>query len=200
MDELFLPGIVLMENAARGIADVARARLPRGGRVAVVCGPGNNGGDGFAAARHLSNGGFDVSIHLVMPAVACPGGSDADRNLRIARAMGLPVREDVDLEGAVLVLDGIFGTGLSRTVREPAKGAIEAIGAAACPVVAIDLPSGLDANTGAIHGVAVRADVTATMVAPKQGFERGEGPRLVGEVVVVDIGVPPSLVRRVLDR
>jgi NAD(P)H-hydrate epimerase len=201
MEEVGIPGIALMENAARGIADVARARLAGGlGPVAVVCGPGKNGGDGFAAARHLSNAGLEVRVHLVVPPEAYPDGSDAGTNLRILRAMGVPVRTDVDLAGAAMVLDGIFGTGLTRPVRDPYVAAVRAIhaaGAAGAYVVAIDLPSGLDANTGAVLGIAVHARCTATMVAPKAGFLLGEGPRLVGEVCIVDIGAPPSLVTRV---
>ena len=200
MEELGIPGIVLMENAARGIADLVRERLGSspGGPVAIVCGPGNNGGDGFAAARHLSNAGVDVRLHLVVPADAYPDDSDAGQNLRIVRAMGLPLREDVDLEGAAIVVDAVFGTGLTRPVREPYLSAVRAMGNAGVDVVAVDVPSGLDANTGAILGAAVRAAVTATMVAPKAGFALGEGPRLTGEVRVVDIGVPPSVLERVL--
>jgi NAD(P)H-hydrate epimerase len=197
MEELHIPGIVLMENAARGIAQVALRRLEgRPGPVAVVCGPGNNGGDGLAAARHLANAGRDVRIHLVVPAEAYRRGSDPAIHLDIARAMGLPLRDDLELSGAGLILDGIFGTGLTRTVRPPFGSAIEAINGAPAPVLAIDLPSGLDANTGAILGAAVRADITATMGARKVGFTLLEGPGLVGQVEVVDLGLPPSVIAR----
>lgn len=197
MDELFIPGIVLMENAARGIARVALSRLiGRPGPVAVVCGPGNNGGDGLAAARHLANAGADVRIQLVVPAEAYREGSDPAVHLAVARAMGLPLRDGLDLGDAVLILDGIFGTGLSRRVRPPFGAAIDAINDAPGAVLAIDLPSGLDANTGAVLGVAVRADATATMGARKVGFTLGEGPRLVGEVEVIDLGIPPSVIER----
>jgi NAD(P)H-hydrate epimerase len=198
MEELSIPGIVLMENAARGAAESLIRRFPGlGGTVAVVCGPGNNGGDGFAAARHLANAGLHVRIHLVAPPDGFREGSDAATNLAIVRAMGLPVLANVELGGAAIVVDAIFGTGLSRAVREPYRAAIAAVRAARARVVAIDLPSGLDADTGRTLGIAVRADLTATMVAPKVGFTLGDGPSLVGEVVVVDIGVPPAVVRRV---
>ncbi|MHC4493884.1 MAG: NAD(P)H-hydrate epimerase [Planctomycetota bacterium] len=197
MEELHIPGIVLMENAARGIAQVALRRLQgRSGPVAVVCGPGNNGGDGFAAARHLANAGTDVRIHLVVPAEAYREGSDPAIHLAVVRAMGLPLRDDLELDGAVLILDGIFGTGLTRGVRPPFGSAIEAINGAGSSVLAIDVPSGLDANTGAILGAAVRADVTATMGAPKVGFRLGDGPAHVGEVEVIDLGIPPTVVER----
>jgi NAD(P)H-hydrate epimerase len=198
MEELRIPGIVLMENAARGIAEAILRRFPAPrGPIAVVCGPGNNGGDGLAAARHLSNAGLDVRIHLVTRVEASRPASDAGTNLRIVRAMGLPVLENMALDGAAVLVDAIFGTGLSRAVRAPYRAAIAAVRRSKAKVVAVDLPSGLDADTGKVLGVAVRADLTATMVAPKIGFTLGEGPSLVGEVVVVDIGVPPSVLRRV---
>lgn len=198
MEELGIPGIVLMENAARGVAEVVRERLGGArGPVAIFCGPGNNGGDGFAAARHLANAGVEVRLHLVVPADAYPDGSDAGTNLRIARAMGLPLVEDFDTSGAALLVDAVFGTGLTRPVREPYLGAVRAMEASGAEVVAVDLPSGLDANTGTVLGAAVKAAVTATMVAPKVGFALAEGPRLVGEVRVIDIGIPPAVVARV---
>ena len=198
MEELGIPGIVLMENAARGIAELARERLGGGaGPVAVVCGPGNNGGDGFAAARHLANAGVGVRLHLVVPPEAIRADSDAGINLRIATAMGLPRSRDLELGEAVLILDAIFGTGLTRDVRKPYRDAILAINRADADVLAIDVPSGLDADTGAVHGVAVEAALTATMTAPKAGFALAQGPAHVGDVRVVDIGVPPALVVRI---
>jgi NAD(P)H-hydrate epimerase len=196
-EELHIPGIVLMENAAIGVAAVALEMGARKGRVAVVCGPGSNGGDGLAAARHLSNRGIDVRVHLALPADAYPDGSDAATNLAIARAMGIPLREDLALSGAALVIDALLGTGLVRDIREPFRTAVAAIHDAGCPILAVDLPSGLDANSGEARGEAVRATRTATMVAPKVGFAKRDGPLHVGRVVVVDIGVPPFVVDRV---
>jgi len=197
MEEFHLPGIILMENAARGVARVARGLLGEAGRVAIVCGPGNNGGDGLAAARHLANAGVEVAIHLVVPAEAYREGSDAAVNLEIVRAMGLNLRDDLELEPAAAVIDGIFGTGLSREIRgEPYSSAIRAVNEAPGQILAIDLPSGLDANTGLPLGMAVRADVTATMAAPKVGFGLASGPELVGRVEVVDIGIPRSVIAR----
>ena len=198
MEEYGLPGIVLMENAARGIAGIALHLLDGASSVAILCGPGNNGGDGLAAARHLANAGIDVSVHLVMPPEAYREGSDPALNLAVVRAMGLALRDDVELGGAAVILDGIFGTGLSREIRgAPYRGAIQAVNEASGTVLAIDLPSGLDANTGLPLGAAVRADVTATMAAPKIGFELGQGPDLVGRVEVVDIGIPTAVIERV---
>ncbi len=197
-EELRMPGLLLMENAAIGIAALARDLYAGKGHVAVVCGPGNNGGDGLAAARHLSNGGADVRVHLALPADTYRDGSDAATNLAIVRAMGIPLREDLELSGPALVIDALLGTGLVRDIREPFRTAVAVINGANCPVLAVDLPSGLDANTGEARGGAVRATVTATMVAPKVGFARKDGPVHVGRVVVVDIGVPRFVVERVV--
>jgi NAD(P)H-hydrate epimerase len=194
MNELGIPGIVLMENAARGLA----ALIPENeGCVAIVCGPGNNGGDGFAVARHLLNRGREVSVHLVASEEGFRAESDAGINLSILRAMGVPLRGDLAFHEAGVVVDALFGTGLDRPVAEPYAGAIRAINAAQGRVLAVDIPSGLDADSGAVLGDAVRADWTGTMVAPKIGFALGEGPTHTGEVRVVDIGAPPSLIDRV---
>ncbi len=196
-EELLIPSLLLMENAAIGIAAAAVSLGAGSGPVAVVCGAGNNGGDGLAAARHLWNREMDVRVHLVLPADALRDGSDAATNLAIVRAMGIPLREDLDLSGAALVIDALLGTGLVRDIREPFRPAVAAINDARCPVLAVDVPSGLDANSGEARGSAVRATVTAAMVAPKVGFARKDGPLHVGRVVVVDIGVPRSVVERV---
>lgn len=196
-DELRIPGLLLMENAAIGIASAALALGGRNGHVAVVCGPGSNGGDGLAAARHLKNRDVDVRVHLVLPADAYRDGSDAATNLAIVRAMGMPLREDLALGRPALVIDALLGTGLVRDIREPFRSAVAAINDAQCPVLAVDVPSGLDANSGEVRGSAVRATVTTTMVAPKVGFSRKDGPLHAGRVVVVDIGVPRSIVERV---
>jgi NAD(P)H-hydrate epimerase len=198
-EELRIPGLLLMENAAIGIAAHAAALLEGStGHVAVVCGPGNNGGDGLAAARHLSNRGLDVRVYLALPVDAYGDKSDAATNLAIVRAMGIPVYEDLQLGSAALVVDALLGTGLVRHIRDPFRTAVLAMNEVRCPVLSVDLPSGLDANSGEVLGVAVSATVTATMVAPKVGFEKKDGPLHVGRVVVVDIGVPPSLVERVV--
>ena len=196
MEDYAIPGIVLMENASRGIAAIASGMAPAGSPIAIVCGPGNNGGDGFAAARHLSNLGFAPRLHMAIDSDSLKPGSDPAVNFGIARAMGLPLRDPLDLGDAVLVLDAVFGTGLQREVRAPFREILETIRDAGRPVLAVDLPSGLDADTGEVLGVCVRADVTATMVAPKTGFLRAEGPANVGRVEVVDIGAPAAILAR----
>lgn len=185
-----IPGLILMENAAIGIArEILASSLPPG-PAAIVCGPGNNGGDGFAVARHLALRGVETRLHLLVPEDAYREGSPAAIQLRIARSMRIPRLSGLSFEGAALVVDAIFGTGLAREVREPYRGAIRAINESGRPVVAVDLPSGLDANSGRPLGLAVRATLTVTMVAPKLGFYLADGPAHVGEVRVVGIGAP----------
>jgi NAD(P)H-hydrate epimerase len=165
----------------------------------VLCGPGNNGGDGFVVARHLHNRGFAVAVHVIGAGGYAPG-SDAAVNHEVARRMGLPLRR---LEGppdvaepalaAGTVVDALFGTGLARPLAAPFLDWVRAVNASGRPVAALDVPSGLDADTGVPLGAAIAARVTITFAAPKLGFARGEGPRLAGEVHVVDIGIPREI-------
>lgn len=199
MEELGLPGLILMENAARGVAEVVLSlRNLAPGPIVVACGPGNNGGDGFAVARHLTNEGLPVGVLLVPAPGDYPPGSDAAINLEVARAMGIPLVTEAALTAASLVVDALFGTGLDREVRDPYAGLIRRINETGAPVLAVDIPSGLDADTGEVLGTAVVAQHTATMVAPKTGFARAQGPKHVGRLHVVGIGTPPELVDRVL--
>ena len=199
IDELNLPGVVLMENAGRGAAACALEILGESaGPAAIVCGSGNNGGDGYVVARHLHNHRVEVVVHLLSDREKVRG--DARTNLTIIEHMGLDIRrtppDELDLSGAELVVDAIFGTGLSGAVRPPYDAAIRVINDAPAPVLAIDIPSGLDANTGEVLGVCVRADRTATFALPKVGFTRGSGPDMIGELTVVDIGMPREVLER----
>lgn len=189
-----IPGIVLMENAARGVSDVALQMINPPHRVHMLCGPGNNGGDGWAAARHLHNAGCAVSI----TSIGAPReGTDAATNASIAEAMGIPVLAWDDVRGVDLVIDALFGTGLDRPVDGAVKALIDSINAADVRVLAVDLPSGLDANSGSPLGAAIRADATATLVAWKHGFLELESVRWTGEIHTVDIGVPRELVNAI---
>ncbi|MGQ0613030.1 MAG: NAD(P)H-hydrate epimerase [Planctomycetaceae bacterium] len=197
IEELGIPGLLLMENAGRGIAAAAREMLAGDPKpVLVTCGPGNNGGDGFAAARHLLAADVDVRVHLAAPAESHDPGSDAGRNLAMLRALRAPVTTKPRFRESALVVDALFGTGLTRPLEGAWAALVARINGAGVPVLAVDIPSGLDADTGGILGAAVRATVTATMVAPKAGFDRGEGPAHVGRVVVVGLGYPASSIDR----
>jgi len=198
-----IPSIVLMENASRGAADAARDLLPSGPdscEALVFCGPGNNGGDGFACARHLHNAG--ARVRLVLLADPDKYKADAATNLEIVRRMRLPLSPfDADEPPAPtprpdLVIDAIFGTGLTRPVGGPFARAVErlnALGALGVPVLALDLPSGLDAETGRPLGTAVRASRTVTFEALKPAMLELPAQRYLGDIVVAPIGVPREL-------
>lgn len=194
--ELGLPGIVLMENAARGLADLADEFAGQNDApIRICCGPGNNGGDGLAMARWLANSGRAVVLHLAVDSY--PEHSDAGVHDRVCRAMGIPRSNEPPEGPCALAVDALFGTGLDRPILPPIDRFVTALNSLEAPVLAVDIPSGLDADTGAPHGIAVRATLTGTMVAPKAGFEAPEAQDHIGEVRVIDIGVPPELVRRV---
>lgn len=198
--ELLLPGELLMENAGRAVAEaaLALARERRCGRAVVAAGPGNNGGDGFVAARHLL-GRLPVEVLVLGDPERIAG--DAARNLERCRRLAISIRAldaaaplAAALAGAppALAIDALFGTGLARPLDGLARAAVEALNAAAVPVVAVDLPSGLDCDTGEILGAAVRADVTVTFVAEKVGFALAAGPAHCGRVLKAPIGFPAA--------
>ncbi len=196
IEGLGVPGVVLMENAGRGCADIVVGMYNGGGHVAIFCGPGNNGGDGYVVARHLNLLGIPARVAVLAERAKITG--DANINLRIIEKIGLDVRfaaadDAVELsavlDGASLIVDAIFGTGLSGQVRDNYLPVIAAINDSVCPVFAVDIPSGLDCDTGRPLGIAVKANITATFVAVKQGFENPESKAYTGKVVVVDIGV-----------
>jgi len=197
---LKLPTIVLMENAGRGAAAWLRDRL-KSGRVAIACGPGNNGGDGGVVARHLDAWGFDVHVAWFVDPDRLRGDAAAQRD--ILERSGIPsetIGDDAEpaavdalWAGADWVVDALLGTGLDRPVEGRVASAIASINRSGRPILALDLPSGLDADTGRPLGIAVRADATATFVGPKLGFDRPGAADYTGEVVVIDIGVPRSI-------
>ena len=200
IDKLGLPGLVLMENAGRGVAEIiarARPHLP-GLDVRVVCGSGQNGGDGFVLARHLLDRGAQVQVFLAMPREKMVG--DAAVFARAFEALPGALVRDASFEadattwraylaGADVIVDAVFGTGLRSEVTGPAAAAIRAMNAVDALRVAVDIPSGLDADTGFVRGVAFAAHVTATMACRKLGLVLDpDAP--VGRVEVVDLGVP----------
>lgn len=199
--ECGIPGVVLMENAGRGAAILTREHFGdlAGRRVVVVCGRGNNGGDGLVMARVFHGWGAEVRVFLLGERDRVQG--DARINLDIAQKMGLEVVEVQDdsrldqfsLSGADLVVDAILGTGLNSEVGGLYRTVIEAINRSGAPVAAVDIPSGLNADTGAIMGWAVRADLTVTFGLPKVGLLMMPAERLVGRLEVVDIGIPPHV-------
>lgn len=180
------PGLVLMRNAGAAVAERARAHLGSGGRVLVLCGPGNNGGDGFEAARLLAEAGFEAVLHLLGEREALTGDAAAAAAAwtgPVAAIEPLP-----DFAAFDLVIDALFGAGLSRDIEGAAARLIAALNAARRPVLAVDVPSGVDGDTGAVRGVAVRADETVTFVRLKPGHLLQPGRAQCGALHVAEIG------------
>jgi NAD(P)H-hydrate epimerase len=201
VEELKVPGIVLMENAGRQVAEVAREMIvSETPHVLVLAGGGNNGGDAFVAARHLALDDVWAKIVVFAPRDQIQG--DADTNLKVLEAMDFevvhlagPVEETVEqlthfLHPADLVIDGLLGTGAEGEIREPFASVIETVNEADRLVLAVDIPSGLDADTGEALGPAILAARTVTLAAFKKGFENPNARQYTGEVVLADIGVP----------
>lgn len=203
IEEIGVPGVVLMENAGRSCAELAQQKLAAAPdpRVCVFCGAGNNGGDGYVIARHLLNAGIPTTVVLCGDREKVQG--DARVNLEILERLGHcmellnPESEDVVAavrsfgRGASLIVDALFGTGLRGLLKEPYRAIIEAINALGCPILAVDIPSGLDCDTGQPLGAAIRAAYTVTFVAVKMGFLRPEARTYTGELHVASIGVEP---------
>lgn len=199
--ECGLPGVVLMENAGRGAAVLTATYFGNlsDKKIAIVCGKGNNGGDGFVMGRIFHGWGARVCFYLLGNREEVSG--DARINLDVALKMGLEVieiRKDAHLDrlnfsGADLIVDAIFGTGLNSEVRGRYREAIEAINRSPARVVAVDVPSGIHSDDGRVLGTAVRADLTATFGLPKIGLFMAPGERFAGKLEVVDIGLPPHV-------
>ena len=203
--EFGIPEGVLIEHAGAAAAAVtrrlrARARKSRA-EVLVLSGGGANGGDGFVAARHLDNRGIPVSVVLLADPVKVEGAARV--NLEILKRLRVPVREAASVLSwrrwsrrsprVGVVVDAMLGTGVTGRVREPIASAIRWVNRQRCPVVSVDVPSGLSADTGRPCGAAVRATATVTCGLPKIGLNRGEGKRLSGRVTVADISLPRAL-------
>jgi ADP-dependent NAD(P)H-hydrate dehydratase / NAD(P)H-hydrate epimerase len=184
------PTLELMERAGTATAEAVLARYPDFGSVSVWCGTGSNGGDGFVVARKLREAGRDVEI-VVVGEEGKVGGAAAE-NLRRARAAEIPFVATA--EGPVVV-DALFGTGFRGKPRREAAAAIEEINALGAAVVAVDVPSGVDASTGEIGGPAVRADLTVTFHGQKVGLAIAPGRFHAGEIEIADIGLPPAQTR-----
>jgi NAD(P)H-hydrate epimerase len=188
IEVLGMPRLLLMENAASAVArEVLLVADRHVGEIVIVCGEGDNGGDGFAIARHLCAAGRSVRVATIGE----PRGDAARTMAHIARSMGLPITAFTPIEpprAPGIVVDALLGTGCDRAVVGHHREAIEWMNGCGAPIVSVDLPSGIDADTGQPHGCAVRAALTVTFVAPKAGFEAAA--RWLGAVVVAGIGAP----------
>ncbi len=205
IEHVGIPGIVLMENAARAVAECIYQVLldPARARVLFLCGPGNNGGDGLVAARHLRNAGAQVAVVLAAPRDKYR--SDAALNLAIYERMEGTLfqatdeqqRKEIDarIGECDVIVDALLGTGSAGTPRGVIAKLIKVANAASgARRVAVDIPTGLDADSGKVGEPCFRADATVTFVAAKVGFASDAARAVLGRVVVVDIGVPRELI------
>lgn len=202
ISEYKIPGIILMENAGSKAAEIIFKDLknPSQDSVVILCGKGNNGGDGFVIARHLSNLGVSVKVFLFADRQQIAG--DAKTNLEILYKMKVFVEEVLNIEkvGEALkncqsIIDAMLGTGVDGEIKDSFKQVIRISNNLKGKMVyAIDIPTGLDCNTGAILGECIKATKTITFVAPKVGFILEKGPEYCGEIVLVDISIPSELV------
>lgn len=214
IEQLGIPGVVLMENAGRAVAEETLRLFPRqpsSVRAAILCGGGNNGGDGYVIARHLHNAGVNV---LVFHAAGPRREGDAAVHRAIVEKMGLPCRDllndaqlaaaEPELAQADLLIDALLGTGFHGEVQPHLAAVIRCCNALARhssrarepAVVAVDVPSGMDCDTGRASDPTIRADLTVTFVAMKKGFLAPEAKPYLGRVVVASIGAPPELLSR----
>ncbi len=201
-----IPGIVLMETAGSAIVQAIEQHYPTCKRIGILAGKGNNGGDGIVIARQLAHIGYDVHLFLVSPPESFTG--EADINLQIAKNLKLRTEEILtettfgtekgislnNIGSCELLVDAIFGTGLRGEVRDPIATIINTINNLPIPILSVDLPSGLDADTGNPLGTCVQADRTVTIGLPKRGLLVHPGAEFVGKLEVVDIGFPEQVI------
>ena len=195
-----VPGVELMENAGRAVAEAAQSMASLGSGVLVFCGPGNNGGDGVVAARLLAEHGWAVRVALLGSREALKGDA-----AEMARRWPGPIDsieavEGAAFRGAALVVDALFGAGLRRALESPAAAAVAALNAGGRPVLAVDVPSGLDGSTGSATGPVVRAARTVTVVRRKPGHLLLPGRILCGDVTVAYIGIPARVLEEIAPR
>lgn len=208
-----VPGVVLMENAGRGCAELLMRLNPDRQPTVILCGPGNNGGDGFVVARHLDNHGWPIAVHVVATHDRFP--KDAATNFDILYASGIEstqYRPDTFTEPhrnrflsrglgpAGWIVDALFGTGLARALGDPFHWLAAAVNDSGKPVLAIDIPSGLDCDTGEPLGPTIKATHTATFVAHKKGFLNPSSREWTGDIHVIDIGTPRVLINEYRQR
>lgn len=193
IEERGIPGAVLMGRAGAAAFALLRQRWPDARRIVILCGGGNNGGDGYVVARLARQAGLDAQV-LALAGIERLRG-DALGAARDASAAGVPIRpfSIAALADAELIVDALFGTGLEREVNGPGREAIQLINAQEMPVLALDLPSGLHADTGAVLGEAVRASATITFIGLKQGLFTAQGPSCCGDLHFADLEVPEDI-------
>lgn len=192
IEEIGIPSLVLMERASLCVAEQMQTLVAAPARILVLCGTGNNGGDGMAVARILAQRGYTVDIFL--PATGHRITKEAKKQFEIAKALAIPVYDQMDWDSRMSVYDGaidaFFGIGLQRAIEEPYASAVQAVNSSGIPVVAVDMPSGIHTDNGKVCGVAVKADITVTFGYEKPGLLLYPGREYAGKVVACHIGFP----------
>ena len=189
-----VPGATLMENAGRAVAEEVARRFPDLETVVVLCGPGNNGGDGFVAARHLEQRGYKVRLGFDGDAARLP--ADAAAMAKRCTGRRVPLHPNI-LSGADVVVDALFGAGLARPIEGQLAHLIDGVNASGLAVVAVDVPSGVDGTTGEVRGAAISAAATVTFFRLKPGHVLLPGRSLCGEVSLADIGIPDRVLAEI---
>lgn len=208
IEELGLPGVVLMENAARGVSDLIRGEGLTNGRVILLCGPGNNGGDGFALARQLTAHDLPADVWLTTNGRQLTVDTEFNRRVWLASGHSVKNGDDIhalqamltELQSGDLVVDCLLGTGIRGAVREPYSEIIAAANASAASILAVDVPSGMDCESGASAGECIRAERTVTFVGMKTGFRNPAAQSFLGKTTVAHIGLPQNWIRNWLHR
>lgn len=201
MEQLGLPGVVLMENAGNAVVQEILHTYPKSTQILVLAGSGNNGGDGFVIARRLIDFGYEVFLCFIGHEEKLKG--DAKVHFQVYKNRQLPLLEYKKLDKKLLlsyiqqshlIIDAMLGTGISGKVRSPLAEIIEAVNNSNKDIIAVDIPSGINSNTGEVANIAIKANKTITFAMPKIGFFLGDGPKYIGEWKVADISVPESIV------
>ncbi len=195
--EISIPGICLMERAGCAAFEVLKARWPKARRITVLCGTGNNGGDGYVLARLAYLAGYGVTVLQIGDTAKLKGEARIAFEAMTAVGLLTQVFTDKKLSIVDVVVDALFGTGLDREVSGTWREVIEALNRCTCPILSVDIPSGLHADTGTVLGVAVRADVTVSFIGLKQGLFTGAGPDYCGSVYFDDLQVPSTIYKSV---
>jgi hydroxyethylthiazole kinase-like uncharacterized protein yjeF len=203
IEEYGIPGIALMENAGAGAARIISGLSEKDcpPPFIILCGPGNNGGDGYVVARHLYNSGFAVEVCLCFAPENLDRASDAGVNLGVIERMGIPTSSPgeagpgrlLERSAGFTAIDALLGTGLSRPLEGSILAWVEALSQSEQPIISLDIPTGLDGQLGTILGSCAPASHTITFAAAKTGFFRGRGPDITGQIHVVEIGLPASI-------
>lgn len=197
IEDMGISGICLMERASNAAFNLLQSRFSRAHRVMVLCGIGNNGGDGYVLARLAYLAGYDVTVLQIGDTAQLQGDARTAFNTMTQVGLSVQVFSEKKLTVADVVVDALFGTGLNREVLGRWREVIEAVNRSQCPVLSLDIPSGLHADTGAVLGVAIHATVTISFIGLKQGLFTGEGPDYTGEIYFDDLKVPPQTYKEV---